>query len=145
MRTLRGGLGDKVEDWVERLHQTGIRLRLRFRTLRNQQVRAIAKDKAHFRSMHPDVIAKGDAVKEGSKRNLTNNKMDPVEAQRKRQREVGRSEAMQYFERIKGTKLTWKILLVNGVAAAARTVVAGAGGIECRQSVMVDGVSYEYI
>ena len=56
MRLLRGGVGDKVEDWVERLHQTGIRLRLRYRTVKNQLVRAIAKDKAHYRSMHPDVI-----------------------------------------------------------------------------------------
>jgi len=75
MRTIRGGLGDKVEDWVERLHQTGIRLRLRFRTVKNHFVCAVARDKAHYRSMHPDVISHIDAVDEGSKRNLEKEKL----------------------------------------------------------------------
>lgn len=26
MKEIKGGLGDKMEDWVERLHQTGMRL-----------------------------------------------------------------------------------------------------------------------
>jgi hypothetical protein len=30
MRNIPGGLWDKAEDWVERLHQTGMRLRQRF-------------------------------------------------------------------------------------------------------------------
>lgn len=30
MRNIPGGLEDKAEDWVERLHQTGMRLRQRF-------------------------------------------------------------------------------------------------------------------
>jgi len=96
--------------------------------VKNQLVRAIAKDKAHYRSMHPDVIAQGNAVNEGSKRNLTNKKMDPVEARRKIQREEGRSEAMQYFKSIEKNKLTWMILLINdkgrGVAVDRTVSVA---------------------
>jgi hypothetical protein len=30
MRYIRGGLGDEMEDWVEQLHQTGMRLQQRF-------------------------------------------------------------------------------------------------------------------
>ncbi len=33
MRYIRGGLGDKMEDWVQRLHQTRMRLRQRFCTV----------------------------------------------------------------------------------------------------------------
>lgn len=42
MKNLPGGLGDKMEDWVERLHQWGIRLRRRFRTVQDPLVRAHA-------------------------------------------------------------------------------------------------------
>ncbi len=35
MRNIWGGLGDKMEDWVECLHQTGMRLQQRFRTVQN--------------------------------------------------------------------------------------------------------------
>jgi hypothetical protein len=35
MTNIKGGLGDKMEDWVERLHQTGMRMRQRFRTVQN--------------------------------------------------------------------------------------------------------------
>ena len=35
MTNIKGGLGDKMEDWVERLHQTGMRMRQRFCTLQN--------------------------------------------------------------------------------------------------------------
>jgi hypothetical protein len=145
MRNLRGGLGDKVEDWVERLHQTGIRLRLRFRTVKNPLLRAIARDKSYYCSMHPDVIAHGDAVNEGSKRNLTNKNIDPVAARQKRQREVGRSKAMQYFESIKDKRLTWMTLLTNdarlGVVAAAAQMESGSseGADVENYSVIVDG------
>jgi len=107
MRNIRGGLGDKVEDWVERLHQTGIRLRQRFRTVKNPLVRATARDKAHYRTMHPDVLARVDVINEGSKRNLVKQKIDKVEVRRKKQRDEGQSEALQYFENIKGKTLTW--------------------------------------
>ncbi len=43
----RGGLGDKMEDWVERLHQTGKRQRLRYRTVQNPVVRSLAREKAN--------------------------------------------------------------------------------------------------
>ena len=42
MKNLPGGLGDKIEDWVERLHQWGIRMRRHFRTVQDPLVRARA-------------------------------------------------------------------------------------------------------
>lgn len=135
MRTLRGGLGDKVEDWVERLHQTGIRLRLRFRTVKNQFVCAVARDKAHYRSMHPDVISHIDAINEGSKRNLEKRKIDPVEVQRKRQRIEGRIEAMQYFNENNGIKLTWMAILFDSANVGG---AGAAGGIRNSDAAVID-------
>ena len=39
MKNLPGGLGDKMEDWVERQHQWGMRMRRRFRTVQDPLVR----------------------------------------------------------------------------------------------------------
>jgi len=61
-------LVDKMEDWVERLHQTGMQMRQRFRTVQNPIVRATAREKVRSRNSHPDVIAKLEATNEGNKR-----------------------------------------------------------------------------
>jgi len=39
LRNLHWGLGDKMEDWVERLHQWGMQQRRQFRTVQNPLVR----------------------------------------------------------------------------------------------------------
>ncbi len=52
--------GSENEDWVERQHQIGMRLRQRFRTVRNPLVRALAREKANSRNTHLDVIAHTD-------------------------------------------------------------------------------------
>jgi hypothetical protein len=51
-----GGVGNKMEDWVERLHQDGKQKRLCFCTVQNPIARAHAREKVHSRNMHPDVI-----------------------------------------------------------------------------------------
>ena len=43
MTNIEGGLGDKMEDWVELLHQTGKRQRLRYRTVQNPVVCSLAR------------------------------------------------------------------------------------------------------
>ncbi len=106
MTNIGGGLGDKMEDWVERLHQTGKRQRLRYRTVQNPVVRSLAREKANLRNMHPDVIAQTDKIKEGSKGNLTEQKADLVGMLRKRQRDFGRFEAMKYFKQGDNKRLT---------------------------------------
>jgi hypothetical protein len=71
MKNLPGGLGDKMEDWVERLHQWGIRLRRRFWTVQDPLVSAHAQEKASSCCNHPDVLAQVDAMDAGNKRKLS--------------------------------------------------------------------------
>ena len=114
MTNIKGGLGDKMEDWVERLHQTGMRMRRRFRTVANPLVRAIAREKTNSRNAHPDVIAHLDVTNKRSKRKfVSEKKVDVIGTRRKRQRDMGRFEAMQYFEQNKNKKLTWSALLFS--------------------------------
>ena len=73
-----GGVGNKMEDWVERLHQDGRRKQLRFRTVQNPIARAHAREKAHSRNMHPSVISQTNKINEGNKHNLAELKTDLV-------------------------------------------------------------------
>ena len=86
---IEGGLADKMEDWVERLHQTGKRQRLRYRTVQNPFVCSLAREKANSHNMHPDVTAQTDKINEGNKRNLAEQKTDLVGMLQKRQHDVG--------------------------------------------------------
>ena len=89
MTNIEGGLGDKMEDWVERLHQTGKHQRLRYCMVQNPVVCSHAREKANSRNMHPDVIAQTDKINKGNKCNLAEQKADLVGILRKRQRNVG--------------------------------------------------------
>ncbi len=102
-----------MEDWVEQLHQTGMCLREHFRRVKNPVIRAQAREKAHSRLSHPDVIAHTDATDAGNKRSFSVEKVDDTIAMRqKRQHNLGRYEAMIYFEKeAKINKLTWLVLI----------------------------------
>ncbi len=71
MKNLPGGLGDKMEDWVERLHQWRMRMHRRFWTVKDPLVRALAREKAASHKMHPDVLAKVESTDVGNKQNLS--------------------------------------------------------------------------
>jgi hypothetical protein len=108
MEYLNRGLGEKMEDWVERLHQDGIRERRQFRSVNNPVIRMRAREKVHVRETHAAVIAFTTATNEGNKRNLSQTKDDSMLAQQKQQREVGRKNALMYFElMMKNKELTW--------------------------------------
>ena len=113
MMNLPGGLGDKMEDWVERQHQWGMQMRRRFRTVQNPLVCALAQEKADSRNTHPDVLSQVDATDKGNKRKLLVEKVDILQMKRKRQREEGRFEAMQYFDKIEEVKLTWSRIIFD--------------------------------
>jgi hypothetical protein len=105
MMNIKGGLGDKMEDWIERGHQTGMRMRQRFCTVQNPLVRARAQEEANSCSLHPDVIANLEATNKGNKRKyVSEKKFDVIGTRRKRQRDMGWFEAMQYFD---GNKEVW--------------------------------------
>ncbi len=74
MKNIPGGLGDKMEDWVERLHQWGMQQRRCFCTVQNPLVREVAQEKAGSRNTHPDVLAKVEATDKGNKRKMSEKK-----------------------------------------------------------------------
>lgn len=55
MKDFEGGLGDKAEDWVDHMHQSGHRLRLRFRTVKSFNVRAKAMSRAIQMNSNPGI------------------------------------------------------------------------------------------
>jgi hypothetical protein len=67
MTNIRGKLGDKMEDWVEGLHQTGKCQCLRYRTVQNPIMRSLTREKANLRNMHPNVIAQTDKINKGNR------------------------------------------------------------------------------
>ena len=114
MKNLPGGLGDKMEDWVERQHQWGMRMRRRFRTVQDPLVRALAREKAASRNMHPDVLAQVESTDVGNKRNFSSEKKtNPISIKRQKQRDEGRFQALEYFGHAKEETLTWAAVLFN--------------------------------
>ena len=71
MVNIEGGLGDKMEDWIEKLHQVGMQLRARYRTTKNLQKRAAARIRLVHRDTTPAVINQTLQVGETSKRKFT--------------------------------------------------------------------------
>jgi hypothetical protein len=114
MTNIKGSLGDKMEDWVERLHQTGMRIRQRFCTVQNPLVRVLAQEKANSCNAHPVVIANLEATNIRNKRKyVSETKVDVIGTRQKRQCNMGRFKAMQYFDGNKDKKLTWSALLFS--------------------------------
>ena len=48
-----------------------------------------------------------------NKRNLVTTKVDTISTRRKRQRDVGRQEAMEYFDKESNKELTWPALIFD--------------------------------
>jgi hypothetical protein len=67
MTNIREGLGVKMEDWVEQLHQTGMRLQQRFCTVQNPVIHVLAHEIYNSCLLHPNVIAHTDATDAGIK------------------------------------------------------------------------------
>jgi hypothetical protein len=91
-----------------------MRLRQSFCTVQNHLVRALAQEKANSPNTHPNVIAHTDPTNEGNKCNfVSEKKVDVVAMRQKRQCNIGRLEAIQYFDTIKDKRLTWLAPLCN--------------------------------
>ena len=89
IENIPGGLGDKSEDFVEQMHQTGIRLRDRFRRVKNPVARAQAREKANSCSCHPDVIDYIVLTNESKKRSFSAVKIeDTITTKRKKTRRL---------------------------------------------------------
>jgi hypothetical protein len=86
-----------MEDWVKHLHKTKKHEHLHYRTVQKPIVCSLAREKANSRNMHSDVIAQTDKINEGNRQNLVESKADLMGTLQKRQRDVMRYKAMQYF------------------------------------------------
>jgi hypothetical protein len=113
MQNLPGGLGDKMEDWVERLHQWEICMRRRFCTVQDPLVHAHVQEKATSRNMHPNVLAQVEATDAGNKRILSEKKADLISTKRKWQRDEGRFQVLKYFDHSKVERLTRAAILFH--------------------------------
>ena len=81
-------------------------MRQQFCTVQNPLVQALVREKADSCNAHPDVIANLEATNKRNKRKyVSEKKVDVIGTRRKRQRDMGRFEAMQYFEGNKDKKL----------------------------------------
>jgi hypothetical protein len=69
MRNIQGGLGDKMEVWVEHLHQTGKRQHLCYHTVQKPIACSLTREKGNFCNMHPDVIVQTNKKAKG-RRNI---------------------------------------------------------------------------
>ncbi len=100
-----------MEDWVERLHQWGIWMRRRFRTVQDPLVRAHAREKATSRNMQPNVLAQVEAMDAGNKQKFSEKKADLLSSRQKWQRDEGRFQELEYFEHGEEERLTWAAVL----------------------------------
>ena len=101
MKWLPGGLEDKMEDWVELMHQWGMWLRRRLRTVKDPLVRVNTRTIVLQRDKNPFVVAFSEAVKEGARRNIKNQKK-LKETLRKEERDSNRLGALGAYELAKG-------------------------------------------
>ena len=113
MKNILGGLGDKMEDCLGQapasMGDATAQAILHCAPL----VCAIAREKATSCNTHPDVLAQVDATDTGNKQKLSEKKTDVTSTIQKLQRDVGRFQAMEYFDNIKEERLTWEDVLFN--------------------------------
>jgi hypothetical protein len=75
MKNLPGGLGDKMEVWVECLHQWGMQQCRRFCTVQYPLVCALVREKATSRNMHPNVLAQVEVTDAGNKQTFSEQRL----------------------------------------------------------------------
>ena len=103
MIEIGGGLGNKMEDWVEKQHQMGKRERTRFCTMRNLQERANARAWVLHRNSDPVVIAQTLKVDSASKHKFKSETRDKegIESKRERGHHTKRFKALDDWDIIK--------------------------------------------
>jgi len=89
-----GGLGDKMEDWVERAHQDGARRRRRFYFTRNAALRAKATARIEHRDTKAEVIAYQEGMDVRHKKTFSNPQKNTKTLGLKKQREENRLAAL---------------------------------------------------
>ena len=129
MANIWGGSGNKMEDWVERLHQDGKRKLLHFCTVQNPITRAHAREKAHSRNMHSDMMSQTNKINKGNKHNLAESKTDLVGTLKKKQRDIGQYDTMKYFMQDDIKRLSWPAPIFNNGKVDSKDGAIADGGI----------------
>mmetsp|Transcript_25197 Transcript_25197/g.59957 ORF Transcript_25197/g.59957 Transcript_25197/m.59957 type:complete len:527 (+) Transcript_25197:876-2456(+) len=91
-----GGLGQKMEDWVELQHQGGMRERTQYRTMGDMQKAAEARERRRCEASNTGVIEVQTGVHERAKRKFKE-KSRHVEEVRREERELHRKLALIRF------------------------------------------------
>jgi hypothetical protein len=144
MENIPGGLGDKMEDWVEKQHQMGKQERARFRTMKNLQHRSDARARIVHRNSDPVVIAQTLKVDLASKRKFKSETRDKegIESKRERERHTKRFKALDDWDIIKQENeyaLTLMGLLLTDTAKPnAKGSTKGGGGGEKSDGILGD-------
>jgi len=99
MENIDGGLGDKMEDGIEKSHQTGKRNRGQFCTVQHLQIRAEARQRRVHRNSDPAVVAARINVHESSKRKFTGDQLEKetIEESRMRERKEKRLKVLDEY------------------------------------------------
>ncbi len=97
MKNVPGGLGNKMEDWVERQHQDEARIRKRLSRMPNLQLRAITRSKISQATSHPLVIAQIAKVEAKSKKRKHSEKRESKLKRAKTERGARRVETLQGY------------------------------------------------
>ena len=100
MTGVKRGMGDKMEDGIERSHQTGKRSRSQFGRVSNLQIRANAIQRIQYRNSDPEVIQHKQKVEEGSRRKFKQDRQDRkyVEQIREEAQANNRERALEEYE-----------------------------------------------
>ncbi len=111
-RIFRGGSRDKMEDWVECLHQWGMQQRRQFWTVQDPLVRTLAREKFW---QHPSWCACSSGCDgHGEQAKIVREKGGCLISTRlKLQQDVGRFQAIKYFIDTKEETLPWVEVLFN--------------------------------
>lgn len=133
MENIPGGLGNKMEDWVEKSHQLGKRLRARFRTMRNLQKRAKARQRVEHRDSDPAVIHQILQVEMASKRKFNADREDKQTAAQSRESErmAKRAKALEDYSMIMEEQNEFTLmsgLLLSAAAKKAKKSTSRDGG-----------------
>lgn len=133
MTDITGGMGNKMEDGLERSHQTGGRYRLQFGRVSNLQTRAVAKQRYAHCSTNPEVVQQMMEVEAASKRrfNRDRNDRETVEEIRERERVLIRLKTLEDYEADidsnDGNSLTFLSQLLTSDAATVEPRTATSG------------------
>ena len=123
MDNITGGLGDKMEDWIEKSHQDGKQLRARFRTITNLQERANARARVVHWDTTPVIINQILTVEKLSKRKYTGVKADKdgIKDLRECERWAKRIKALDDHESI--AKTSEYALILSGLKSSTEATL----------------------